>query len=70
MLPGLEVTMYEVIGEPPFEDGAVNATETCPMPALTLVIAGAPGAPIAVTAADESDAGPVPFRVVAVTVNV
>ena len=28
--------------EPPSDDGAVNATDSCPLPAVMLVIVGAP----------------------------
>ena len=43
-LPGLEVTVYEVIDAPPVDAGAVNATEVCPLLAVAVPIVGAPGA--------------------------
>ena len=35
--------MYPVIVAPPLSEGAVNATTTCPLPEVTLVMAGALG---------------------------
>jgi len=43
MLPGLQVTVYPVIAEPPVLPGGVNATETDPLPAVAIPIAGAAG---------------------------
>ena len=41
--PGLLVTVYAVMGEPPLVDGAVNATLAWPLPTVTDVIVGTPG---------------------------
>src|SRR4051812_28940199 len=68
--PGEDVTVYEVIGEPPFEAGGVNATLACAPPATAVPIAGASGTAAGVTLFDGVDAGPVPMPFVAVTVNV
>ena len=40
-LPGLDVTVYEVIVEPPSEPGALNATEACVFPAVAAPPSGA-----------------------------
>lgn len=42
--PGLDVTVYPVIAEPPLLAGAVKATETCPSPAVAAPMVGASGA--------------------------
>jgi hypothetical protein len=43
-LPGtVQVAVYPVMTDPPFEDGAVKATEARLSPAVTVVIVGAPG---------------------------
>jgi len=70
MPPGEDVTVYDVIGEPPLDRGGVNATVACPMPAVAVPIAGAPGTVTGVTLFEGADAGPVPTAFVAVTVNV
>ena len=41
--PGLQVAVYPVIVAPPFDAGAVNAMEACPLPAVATPIVGAPG---------------------------
>ncbi len=41
--PGLEVTVYDVIGEPPLEAGAVKLTVACALPAVAMTPVGAPG---------------------------
>ena len=66
MPPGDDVTVYDVIGDPPLEAGGVNLTVACPLPGVAAPIVGAPGtAPgVAFTAAE---AGPVPTAFVAVT---
>jgi hypothetical protein len=43
MLPGDDVTVYEVIDAPPFEAGAVNETEALALPAVAVPMVGAPG---------------------------
>jgi len=63
-------TVYEVMAEPPFDAGGVNATVACPMPGVALLIVGAPGTVAGVTLLEGADASPVPTAFVAVTVNV
>ncbi len=41
--PGLAVTVYPVMAEPPLEAGTVNATVAWALPALAVPIVGAPG---------------------------
>ena len=64
--------MYFVIGEPPFDVGAVNATFTWFVFVLVAApITGAPGTPIVVTDPEGADDAEVrPAVLVAVTVNV
>jgi hypothetical protein len=68
--PGLEVTMYDVIGEPPLLAGGLNEIVAWALPRTTPVIVGAPGTPAGVTAFDDADATPAPAAFVAVTLNV
>jgi hypothetical protein len=69
--PTYGVTRYPVIADPPFEDGAVHDTATCPFPAVPETPVGAPGAPATgVTAADAAESGPVPTALIAATRNV
>jgi hypothetical protein len=73
MPPGLEVTTYVVIVEPPLFAGGVNVTVACALPAVALTAVGAPGVPIGavgVTAFEGADGALVPTLLVAVTVNV
>jgi hypothetical protein len=42
--PGLEVTVYEVIGLPPSEAGGLKLIVACPLPAVAVTAVGAPGA--------------------------
>ena len=69
-MPGLEVTVYEVIGLPPFEAGAVKLTVAWALPAVAETPVGAPGTVAGVTLFEGDEAGPVPMALVAVTVNV
>lgn len=70
-LPGDEVTVYDVIGEPPLSVGAVQLTVACAFPATAETAVGGAGAVAAgVTLFDAADAGPVPALFFAVTVNV
>ncbi len=69
-LPGVEVTVYEVMAEPPFEAGAVNATLACPLPAVAETAVGAPGTVYGVTELEAVEAPEVPTPLVAVTVKV
>ena len=69
--PGLAVTVYPVIVEPPSDVGAVHDTTLCafaPLDAETLV--GTPDNVYGVAALDALDALLVPAAFVAVTVNV
>ena len=68
--PGLAVTVYPVIGDPPSEDGGAQVTVAWALPAVAETLVGAPGTVIGVTAADNSDAGLVPRAFIAVTVKV
>ena len=43
MLPGFEVTVYNVIGLPPLETGGVKLTVACALPAFAVTPPGAPG---------------------------
>src|SRR4051794_5089833 len=70
MPPGAELTVYEVIAEPPFERGAANVTSACVLPAAAIGSVGAPGRVAGVTLFEGADASPVPTALVAVTVNV
>ena len=71
--PGLAVTVYPVITDPPSEDGAVQVTVACVLPAVAETLVGTPGtverAP-GVTALEDEDALPSPTLLVAVTTNV
>jgi hypothetical protein len=67
--PGLLVTVNEVMGEPPLLF-AVNATEAEALPDVTEVMVGALGTVAILTALDAAEAGPAPWALLAVTVNV
>ena len=69
--PGMAVTVYPVIGEPPLLTGAVHDTWAWPLPAVAVTPVGAPGiVELGVTAVLGADALEVPVALVAVTVNV
>jgi hypothetical protein len=68
--PGLEVTVYEVIVEPPLNPGAENVIVASPFPRVAVPIIGASGTVAGVTELLDADALPVPAPFVAVTVNV
>ena len=70
VLPGLEVTVYPVIAEPPLLTGAVNVTEAWAFPAVAVPIAGGPGTVEGVTEFEAELATLVPIAFVAVIVNV
>src|SRR5262245_1269934 len=55
---------------PPLDDGAVQVTAACPLPATALTPVGAPGGRAGTPGLDPADAVPVPTAFVAVTVNV
>ena len=70
---GLEVTVYEVIGLPPFEAGAVQETEAEALPAVAVTAVGAPGTvagATGVTLLDGAEAALLPTALVATTVKV
>ena len=75
MPPGDVVTVYDVIGLPPFPGipgtaaGALKYTYTCPLPFTGVPIIGANGTVAGVTAGDQADAGPVPGPFVAETLK-
>ena len=42
--PGLAVTLYAVIADPPLDAGAAHVTSACVLPAVAVTLVGAPGA--------------------------
>ena len=70
MPPGLDVTVYDVIADPPLLTGAVKVTLAWALPPVAAPMIGAPGAVNGVTLFDAADAGPMPAALVAVTVKV
>ena len=68
--PVLDVTVYEVIAEPPFEDGAENVIVASPLPRVAVPIVGASGTVAGTTELVVAEAILVPFEFVAVTVKV
>ena len=68
--PGLAVTVYAVIGEPPLEAGATHVTTAWALPAVPETFVGASGTVAGVTKCTPVDPGLVPTAFVAVTVNV
>jgi len=72
--PGVEVTVYEVIGLPPSDAGGLKLTVAWPLPAVAVAPVGAPGAvaagAVGVTLFEGADSGPLPTLLVAWTVNV
>jgi hypothetical protein len=69
ILPGVEVTVYPVIADPPFA-GAVNATEACAFPAVAVPIVGDPGTVEGVTEFEAELGKLLPVAFIAITVNV
>ena len=67
MPPGLEVTVYKVIGLPPFDAGAVKATVARPPPGVAVPMVGAPGNVAGVTVLELADAVPLPAAFLAIT---
>ena len=59
MFPGLDVTVYPVMLEPPVAL-AENATDTCAFPPVTAPIVGACGTVVAVTPVEADEADDVP----------
>jgi hypothetical protein len=70
VLPSFDVTVYEIIGLPPFDVGVVKLTIARVLPGVAVAPVGAPGTVAGVTGLDDADAGPVPTAFVAVTVKV
>ena len=70
MLPGSEVTVYKVIGEPPLDAGAFQVMLACPFPAVATIPVGGLGMVTGVMEFDDPDAGLVPMLSVAMTVKV
>jgi hypothetical protein len=68
--PGLDVTVYEVIAEPPSLPGGVKVTVASPLPAVAVPIVGAPGTLAGTIELLVEEAILVPIAFVAVTVNV
>jgi len=67
--PGLEVTVYPVIADPPLDAGIVHETVDCPDSTVPLTAVGASGVVIGVTGL-ERPAFPFPNAFVATTENV
>ena len=67
--PGLEVTVYPVMAEPPVS-GAVNDTVACLLPAVTKTVVGTPGTVAGVIEVEGFEAFPCPTAFLAFTVNV
>jgi hypothetical protein len=69
-LPTDGVTMYPVIGEPPFDAGGFQETVADPLPATTETPVGAPGAVAGTTAGRGKEAEELPEEFIATTVYV
>jgi len=63
-------TPNAVIADPPLLAGATNATDNDPFPRVATTPVGAPGVVAGTTAADATEAAPVPIELVAVAVHV
>src|ERR1035437_7765752 len=70
ILPGVEVTVYPVIADPPLLAGAVNVTETWASPSVAVPIVGAPGTVEGVTEFEAELGKLLPLAFVATTVKV
>jgi hypothetical protein len=71
--PEDEVTVYEVIGLPPSEDGAVQLSVAWPSPGTAFTPVGAPATVVpgsGTTGPEAEEAGPSPMPFVATTVKV
>ena len=66
LAPGLDVTVYEVIGEPPLKLDAVKTTVACAVPAVATGLVGELGAVAGVNAAVAGDGAPGPLALTAV----
>ena len=68
-----EVSVYDVIAEPPVEDGALQPTDAHPLPEpklVTVTAVGAPGTVDGITAAEAEEEAELPTEFLAFTVNV
>jgi hypothetical protein len=70
ILPGVEVTVYPVIADPPLLVGAVNVTVARAFPAVAVPIVGAPGPVEGVTEFEGELGKLLPVAFVAITVKV
>ncbi len=68
--PVLEVTVYEVMAEPPLDTGAVKVIVASPLPVVAVPMVGAPGTVAGVIELLVAEEMLVPYAFVAVTVNV
>ena len=68
--PGEDVTVYEVIAEPPLDTGAENVIVASPFPRVAVPIVGASGVVAGTTELLVPEETLVPCALVAVTVNV
>jgi hypothetical protein len=68
--PRLDVTVYEVIADPPLLPGALNVIVAWPLPAVAVPIVGVPGVVEGVAAADADELVPVPETFIATTLKV
>jgi hypothetical protein len=65
--PGDTVTVYDVIGLPPFKAGAVNDTETCELPDAAETLCGTDGIVTGVILTAGEETGLIPAEFAAVT---
>jgi hypothetical protein len=68
--PGVEITVYRVIAEPPLSAGAKKETVALVLPKAPVTLVGGSGTVDGVTPTDAIDEALVPRMFVAVTVNV
>jgi hypothetical protein len=68
--PGATVSVYDAIGAPPSEAGAVKLTVSDRSPRAAETAVGAPGWVAGVTGADGAESGPGPTALMAATANV
>ena len=68
-VPLLGFTVYDVMGPPPVDAGAVQLTVAAALPGFATTAVGAPGRPM-VTAAEAAELGPLPSAFVPNTVKV
>ena len=67
---GLDVTWYDVIGEPLLDAGTSHETLASWLPRCAMTDSGGVGTPAGTTANEAGDAGEVPTALVATTLNV